>query len=317
MPTALITGAGGQDGRLLARLLLSRGWRVIGLVRDAGGPAEAGCVGEVCDVGDPAALTAALRRAAPDVVHHLAAAHKSSEQAAADPSAEAFAMVAVNFQAAATILAWQARFAPACRVVLVGSSQMYAPPTDVDAVIDEATPMAPRTFYGKTKTWSRELCQYAREKTGVHASFAILFNHESRFRRAGFVTRKIVDAATTGGLPDLRDAYATADWSAAEDIVEALAAMADRGEPGEYVLGSGTKRAIRDWIVAAYSRAGRPIPDIGANDGGGRPALLADSRRAEVALGWRRKISFEDMVARMIVNGGLIPGQRGGVKAGQ
>ncbi|MCA3267750.1 MAG: GDP-mannose 4,6-dehydratase [Azospirillum sp.] len=300
MPRALITGAAGQDGRLLSRLLVARGWRVSAVVRTPDAPLEPGCDRVVCDVGNAAALEAALVRWSPDAIYHLAAVHRSSEASPTDVVGETFAMVAVNFKAAETILGWAVRTARSSRLVFVGSSQMYAAPVDGDSRIDESTPMAPRTFYAETKAWTRALCRHGRAALGLHASFAVLFNHESVFRTAGFVTRKIVDAAVRGEPLVLRDPDATADWCAAEDIVAALAAIGARSTPDEYVLGGGAKRSIRDWVAAAYARTGRAAPDFGAAPGVSRPALIAETGRALTHLGWRCETSFEAMVAKMV-----------------
>lgn len=299
MNVAFITGAGGQDGRLLSRRLMVDRWRVVGAVRRPDTPLEPGVERIVCDVGDGPALTRALAAVAPDRVFHLAAAHHSSEGGAGDEAALTRAMVRVNFEAAAAILDWLAAKAPHARAVFAGSSQMYAAPDGADAPIDEAAPVAPRTFYGRTKAWTRDLARHARERLGLHASFAVLFNHESELRGAGYVTRKIVDAAASGAGADILNAGARADWSAAEDIVTALAAMAAAREPGEYVLGSGEAHAVRDWIDIAFARTGADPARLRlANETRG-PALIADPRRAARELGWRPRIGFRALVEGM------------------
>lgn len=160
--------------------------------------------------------------------------------------------------------------------------------------------MAPRTFYANAKAWARALCRHDRTALGLHASFAVLFDHESLFRTVGLETRKIVDAAVRGEPLVLRDPDATADWCAAEDIVIALAAIGARSTPDEYVLGSGVKRSIRDWVAAAYARTGRAAADFGATPGVRRPTLTAETGPALTHLGWRCEISFEAMVAKMV-----------------
>lgn len=299
MSVVLITGAAGQDGRLLSRLLLADRHRVVGLVRRADTVPEPGVERSICDAGDGAALRAALEAAAPDRVFHLAAAHHSSEGAAADEAVLTRAMVRVNFEAAATILDWMAARSPRTRAVFAGSSQMYAAPGAQDEAIDETTPMDPRTFYGRTKAWTRDLARHARERLGLRASFAILFNHESELRGPSFVTRKIADAAASGEGADILNAGARADWSAAEDIVAALAAMADAREPGEYALGSGEVHAVRDWIDIAFARTGAGQAALRIAAETPTRALYADTRRAARELGWRPKIGFRALVERM------------------
>ncbi|MCM0018988.1 MAG: GDP-mannose 4,6-dehydratase [Tagaea sp.] len=299
MSVALITGAGGQDGRLLSRRLTADRWRVVGLVRAAASPVEPGVERLVCDAGDGAALTMALTQVSPDRVFHLAAAHHPSEGKPDDEAALTRAMVRVNFDAAATILDWMAAKSPRARAVFAGSSQMYAAPAAADAAVDETTPMAPRTFYGRTKAWTRDLARHARERLGLHASFAVLFNHESELRGPGFLTRKIVDAAASGVGADILNAGARADWSAAEDIVAALGAMAEASVPGEYVLGSGEVHAARDWIDIAFARAGADPAILRIARETSDAALRADPSRAARELGWRARIGFRALVERM------------------
>jgi GDPmannose 4,6-dehydratase len=299
MNIALITGAGGQDGRLLSRLLVVDRWRVVGLVRDAASPLEPGVERLVCDVGDGAALAQALATVSPDRVFHLAAAHHSSEGPAGDQAALTRAMVRVNFDAAATILDWMATRKPGARAVFAGSSQMYAAPVGADVAIDERTPMAPRTFYGRSKAWTRDLARHARARLGLHVGFAILFNHESELRGPGFVTRKVVDAAASGAGADILDAGARADWSAAEDVVVGLAAMAEAHAPDEFVLGSGAVHAVRDWIDIAFARSGADPSALRIARETSNAALRADPSRAARELGWRPRFEFHALVERM------------------
>lgn len=296
---ALITGAAGQDGRLLSRRLVAAGHRVVGLVRQPAPMPEAGVELLACDVGDCAALMAALERIRPDRIFHLAARHHSSDGDAGDAAQLSCEMVRVNFHAAATIFDWIATRARSARVVFAGSSQMYPAAGEGDCRIDEATAAVPRTFYGTTKAWVRDLARHGRERLGLHAGFAILFNHESELRGPGFVTRKIVEAAASGAALELADIGARADWSAAADIVEALARMADAPTPGEYVLGSGAAHSVRDWVDIAYARTGADRAKVVAREDRRAGALVADRTRAERELGWRPRTDFRTLVEGM------------------
>jgi GDPmannose 4,6-dehydratase len=295
----LITGAAGQDGRLLARRLLAQGMRVVGLVRRAENVVEGGVEKVVCDVGNADALAGALSRVRPARIFHLAARHHSSEGSKDDQAELSLGMVRVNFLAAATIVEWMAAHARAARAVFAGSSQMFPAPGMQDRRIDETTQAAPRTFYGTTKAWVRDLARHARETLGLHAGFAILFNHESALRGSGFVTRRIVDAAAAGRAIELANIGARADWSAAADIVEALDRMAAAPAPGEYVLGSGAAHSVRDWADIACARAGADRTLVSARADEASGALVADCARAAHELGWRPTTDFRALVEEM------------------
>jgi GDPmannose 4,6-dehydratase len=296
-PRVLITGAGGQDGRLLSHLLVGRGHDVVGLVRRADAVLEPGVARLVADVGDRAALAAALDAVRPARIFHLAAAHHSSAGA---PDGVERNMVKVNFEAAATLLDWMARTAPAARLVLAGSSQMYTAPAAGELAVDETTPEAPATFYGRTKADARAAAAAARA-AGLHAGTAILFNHESELRGPGFVTRRLVDAAATRTRVEVMNAAARVDWSAARDVVDGLARMAEAAAPGDYVFGSGTLRSVRDWARVACARA-RVDPAAILAAASDRPtgALVANPARAARELGWQPRIGFAELVDAMV-----------------
>jgi GDPmannose 4,6-dehydratase len=298
MKTALITGAGGQDGRLLSRLLLADHWDVIGLVRREESTVENGVRKIVCDVGDGKALRETFDGVRPARVFHLAAAHHSSEGGAGDKSAEVSAMIRVNFEAAATLLDWIAAKSRTTRAAFAGSSQMYQAQS-ADLIVDETTPTNPRTFYGHTKVWTRDLVRHARERLGLHASFAVLFNHESELRGPSYVTRKIVDAAVSGASLELMNIGGRADWSAARDIVAGLAAMAERASPGEYVLGSGEAHRVRDWVELAYTRMGRDPASVTAKNDAANFIPIANPRKAMLDGVWRPQLAFHALVENM------------------
>ncbi|MCA0449069.1 MAG: GDP-mannose 4,6-dehydratase [Proteobacteria bacterium] len=298
MKIALITGAGGQDGRLLSRLLLADHWDIVGLVRREDSVVEPGVRKIVCDVGDGKALRETLDGVRPARVFHLAAAHHSSEGGAGDKSAEVAAMIRVNFEAAATLLDWIAAKSRTTRAVFAGSSQMYQA-QGADLIVDETTTASPRTFYGHTKVWTRDLVRHARERLGLHASFAVLFNHESELRGPSYVTRKIVDAAVSGASLELMNIGGRADWSAARDIVAALAAMAERASPGEYVLGSGEAHRVRDWVELAYARMGRDPASVTAKNDAPNFIPIANPRKAMLDGVWRPQRAFHALVENM------------------
>lgn len=299
MKTALITGAGGQDGRLLSRLLRADHWDIAGLVRHEVSVVESGVRKIVCDVGDGTALRETLDTVKPARVFHLAAAHHSSEGGAGDKSAEVSAMIRVNFEAAANLLEWIAARSRTTRAVFAGSSQIYQA-QGADLIVDETTPANPRTFYGHTKLWTRDLVRHARERLGLHASFAVLFNHESELRGPSYVTRKIVDAAASGAPLELMNIGGRADWSAARDIVAALAAMAERASPGEYVLGSGEAHRVRDWVEAAYARMGRDPATVTAKSDMANAIPIANPRKALLDGVWRPRLAFHALVESMV-----------------
>jgi GDPmannose 4,6-dehydratase len=312
MPSALITGVLGQDGSLLAELLLERGYRVVGIELPSAriGPELRALVERVelieldlarVDGEQAAELVARVR---PDEIYHLAACHRSSDPSLRDDPAQQQRMVAVN-HAATLALAHALLACGHGRLVFAASSQMYTPGLPPPR-IDERTPRAPATFYGVTKTCSFDALAWLRERQGLAASSAILFNHESPRRPPSFVSRKISLAAAriAAGLDrrvELADVSSRADFSSARDVVEALHAMA-LAEPADRVLASGELHSVEDVCRIAFAEVGLDWREhvSSTQPPGERPALVGDPSRAERDLRWQWRQPFDSWIAEMV-----------------
>ncbi|CAN5672546.1 GDP-mannose 4,6-dehydratase [soil metagenome] len=310
MPTALITGVLGQDGSLLAELLLDRGYRVVGVARPGAQVARElhSLVSRITmielDLATTGWATELVRREQPDEVYHLAACHRSSEPGLRDDPETQQRMVAVN-HAAALALAHALLVVDRGRLVVAGSSQMYTPALPPPR-ITEAIPRAPATFYGVTKASTLDALAWLRTHQGLGASTAILFNHESPRRPPAFVSRKITLAAAriaAGRAHELvlGDLSSRADFCSAVDVVEALAAMATH-EPADRVLASGELHGLADLCAAAFGAVGLDWRAYvrSSQPAGDRPALVGDPTRAEHELGWRRRRDFTTWVTEMV-----------------
>jgi len=247
MISVLITGIHGMDGRLLAEFYHHQGARIIGWGRSGtDAPTVPGVAAMVeGHLDDERAVLATIRTYRPDVIFHLAAVHHSSQAGHDDPVALSAAMWRVNCLAVTHFIQALAHEHPVGRLVCAGSSQMYqaVPNTDV-TIIDEDTPIRPRTPYAVGKAAALTAIQFARQQYGLGAAMGMLFNHESPLRGPSFVTRKIMMAAAKAarGQPvrlELMNIGARVDWSDARDIVAGLALMAGAARMDDYVLGSG------------------------------------------------------------------------------
>ena len=329
MKNALITGITGQDGSYLAELLLEKGYDVYGTMRrksaaDYGNAAH--LKNQVtfmyADMTDIVSLAAAMRRSQADEVYNLAAQSfvaTSWEQPLL--TAEVGAIGVTNLLEAVRMVKPDARFYQA------SSSEMFGLVQEIPQT--EATPFYPRSPYGVAKLYAHWITKNYRESYGLFACSGILFNHEGERRGKEFVTRKITDAAARIklGLQDcveLGNLDSKRDWGHAQDYVRAMWLMLQQNEPDDYVVATGETRTIRDFVQAAFAYIGMRIvwqgtgaQETGTDEISGRtvvkvnpefyrPAevdlLLGNPQKAEAKLGWRREISFEDMVARMVSN---------------
>jgi GDPmannose 4,6-dehydratase len=314
MPTAFITGITGQDGAYLSRLLLNKGYRVVGLLRRS---ASSDVVGErlrwigVLDqvelvdgnLTDLSSLIRILQACQPDEIYNLAA---QSFVAASwqQPllTGNVTGLGCVTILEAARIAAPNARFYQASSSEMFGKIQRERQ--------NEQTPFYPRSPYGAAKLYAHWMTVNYRESFGMHTSSGILFNHESPLRGIEFVTRKITDGVAriklglAKELP-LGNLDAKRDWGHAADYVEAMWRMLQQDHGDDYVVGTGRTTAIHEFCRIAFSHVGLNYEDhVVTRQDLLRPAevdiLLADPTKAQTQLGWKPSTSLEDMAAEMV-----------------
>ena len=183
----------------------------------------------------------------------------------------------------------------------------------VENPANENTPFYPRSPYGVSKLYGHWITKNYRESYDMYACSGILFNHESERRGIEFVTRKISDgvAKIKLGLADhitLGNLDAERDWGYAPDYVEAMWLMLQQNTPDDYVIATGEKHSIRDFLEASFNY-------IGINDWESyvkqdarfmRPAevdvLRGDYTKANKELNWTPKTSFNELVKIMVDN---------------
>lgn len=310
MPTALVTGPLGQDGQLLTPILKEQGYCVVGVSKPGQQVqcevADGLTLHVAADLCQPSVVASLLEEHRPEAIYHLAAAHHSSQDlAAADDIALKQRMLRVNFDAVRTIAFTMLQMRSDAHLVFAASSQMYTARSE-QRHISEATPRDPATFYGFTKAWSVDLLGALRTATGLRASSAILFNHESALRSPRFVSRKLTQAAAqakAGMKPrvKLMNIGALVDWSCARDVVSALWLMARAATPQDYVVASGRLHSVRELADVAFRHVGLDWRDhVSFDMDAPTPALIGNSQRISENLVWRPKSSFESMIKMMV-----------------
>lgn len=312
MKTALISGASGQDGAYLARLLLEKGYRVYGASRDAQSCSFAnlqrlGIREQVrtlsLAVNDFRSVLQALQSTEPDEVYNLAGQSSvglSFEQPV--ETLESISAAALNFLEAIRFTGRDIRFYNA------GSSECFGDTGGGRA--DEETPFRPRSPYAVAKASAHWIVANYREAYTLFACTGILFNHESPLRPERFVTGKIIAAAcriAAGSQEQLQlgNMDIRRDWGWAPEYVEAMYMMLQQELPQDYVIATGTSRSLEEFVALAFEGVGLNWQDHVVSD----PALLrpADIRegcgnpeRAGRELGWRADFALEDVVRDMI-----------------
>lgn len=332
---ALITGVTGQDGALLSRLLLEKGYVVHGIKRRSSSfntariddiyadphQSETRFFLHYGDLTDATNLIRILQETRPDEIYNLAAqSHVQVSFETPEYTANADALGTLRLLEAMRILKLKdSRFYQA------STSEMYGNASEVPQ--RETTPFAPRSPYGAAKLYAYWITVNYREAYGLHASNGILFNHEGPLRGETFVTRKITRAAAAIelGLQDqlyIGNLDARRDWGDAEDFVKGMWMMLQQPQPDDYVLATGEAHSVREFIELAFAAVGRRIEwrglgedEVGVDAGTGqelvrvdphyfRPTeideLLGDASKARRRLGWAPETSFTELVAKMV-----------------
>jgi GDPmannose 4,6-dehydratase len=317
MPRALITGITGQDGLYLAELLLSKGYEVFGLVRGQNNPQHdlvrqtvPGVKLLTGDLTDVSSLVRVLGVAQPDEVYNLGAiSFVAYSWENASLTTDVTGKGVLNMLEATRLYAGDD--ISRVRFYQASSSEMFGQVQQVPQT--EETLLWPRSPYGVAKVFGHYMTINSREAYGMHASSGILFNHESPRRGPEFVTRKVSMAVARIklGLQDeivLGNLDAKRDWGFAGDYVEAMWLMLQQPEADDYVISTGETHSIEELLQAAFDAAGldnwkqyvRQDPKFM------RPAevdlLIGDASKAQDKLGWKPKVSFNELITMMVEN---------------
>ena len=308
---ALITGIGGQDGSLLAELLLDEGYEVFGVVRRSTSSYENlnGIRERIeliqADLLEELSLVKALEDCRPHEVYNLASVSfvpASWEQPVL--TARFAAVGATALLESIRHVDERIRFYQASSSEIFGREPLESPQT-------EETPLSPLTPYGVAKAYAHFITRSYRTRYGLHASCGILYNHESPRRPLDFVPRKVAAAAAEISLGLraevwLGDLDARRDWGYAGDYVRAMWLILQQEEPDDYVIASGESHAVEELVACAFDRVGldwRTYVRIDQSLLRGKAELhdlVGDPTKARERLGWAPTVSFSELVHLLV-----------------
>jgi GDPmannose 4,6-dehydratase len=301
---ALVTGIGGQDGSYLAELLLGRGYEVFGTTLGSAEGKHDGIEFIELELTDGDAVATVIRKLKPDETYHLAS--PSFVPASWEDPVGTSTFAAAS---SAALLEGLRREHPEGRFLNAASAEIFGAQAQVPQ--SEETPVAPITPYGAGKAFAHILTGAFRRHYGLHASSAILFNHESPRRPEQFLTRKVSRGAAAISLVlerELRlgDLSAQRDWGFAGDYVRAIWLMLQADEPDDYVVATGQAHTAEEFVAAAFDHVGLDWREHvrydrslsrGAADS---PALVGDPTKIRERLGWEPEVSFDQLVQMLV-----------------
>ncbi len=341
--TALITGITGQDGSYLSEFLLSKGYIVHGIKRRSSSlntlrvdhlyedphVKNPKFLMHYGDLTDSTNLIRIIQQIEPDEIYNLAAqSHVAVSFETPEYTANCDALGPLRILEAVRILGLSKK----TRIYQASTSELFGLIRETPQ--KETTPFYPRSPYGVAKLYGFWITINYRESYGMYACNGILFNHESPRRGETFVTRKITRglARIHYGLDDclyLGNIDSERDWGHAKDYVEMQWKMLQQDSPKDYVIATGRKETVRNfielsakkigWAVNNNSKSiiweGQGIEEVGRRADNGeiviridpkyfRPSevnsLLGDPTKAKVELGWEPRITLEELVYEMI-----------------
>ncbi|KIJ63682.1 hypothetical protein HYDPIDRAFT_175986 [Hydnomerulius pinastri MD-312] len=333
---ALISGITGQDGSYLAELLLEKGYEVHGIIRRSSSfntnrlqhlyadqherPNKFKL--HYGDLSDSTNLVYILAQTLPTEIYNLGAqSHVKVSFEMAEYTADVDGVGTLRLlDAIRTVgLEKHARFYQA------STSELYG--KVVETPQSETTPFYPRSPYGAAKLYGYWITVNYREAYGMFACNGILFNHESPRRGRTFVTRKISRAVADIHLGKQNCLYlgnldAQRDWGHAKDYVEGMWRILQQPEPEDFVLATGETHPVREYVEKAFAVVDIKIKwrHTGVQEEGYdvktgkalvkvdpqyfRPAevelLLGNPAKAERVLGWKRQVTFDQLVQEMV-----------------
>jgi GDPmannose 4,6-dehydratase len=310
-PVALITGITGQDGSYLAELLLEKEYKVYGIIRRHAVPYFPNIQHLLdrvvlldADLADFSSLLSAVKACQPDEIYHLAAQSYVGVSFTQPTYTGDITGLGVTRVLESVRSAW-----PSARIYNASSSELFGGCL-VEPLNEEIAP-EPLSPYAVAKLYGHRMAQVYRRAYGMFVVSGILFNHESPRRGPEFVTRKIslgVAKIALGIEHKIRlgNLDAMRDWGYAPEYVDAMWRMLQAEEPEDYVIATGTKHSVREFLEIAFKHVGiQDYSDFIEIDASllrpsDVPSLRGDASKARIRLGWEPTMEFEGLVRCMV-----------------
>ena len=313
MKKAFITGINGQDGSYLAELLLSKNYKVYGIVRrNSFLENQTTRLDNIYnklelsygDVLDEASLENIINKIKPDEIYNLAAqSHVRISFEIPKFTAQTNAIGVLNVLEAIRKNSRNSKFYQA------SSSEMFGVSVDPDGYQRETTRFDPNSPYGCSKVFGYNMVRYYRRAYNIFACNGILFNHESPRRGSNFVTNKIIKAAVRIKLNLEKKLYlgnldAFRDWGHSKDYVEAMYKILNYSKADDFVIATGETHSIRQFCEITFKKLGLNYKNyVIQKEKYFRPSevkyLRGDSRKAKKLLKWKPKYTFESLIDEM------------------
>jgi len=307
MREIVIIGSKGQDGQLLNNILQNEDNSIIGLDVNFIDSTNSTWKDKV-DISSYSKVSQLIQNIKPSQVYFLSAHHQSSE----DPKGNLYELIEksynVNVFSYLNFLESIRNYSMDTRIFYAASSHIFGYPKK--PFQDESSEFNPRSIYGITKLDGLFLSRYYRDNFSVFSSVGILYNHESQYRKDNFVSKKIVKAAVAikNGMKSelvIGDINAQVDWGYAGDYVKAMIAILDQNEPDDFVIASGRRIKIMDFISVVFEyldidwkKYVRESPEILSRIN--MDSLCGNPKKLTNQTGWKSSFNLKDLAKMMV-----------------
>ena len=307
MKRALIVGSSGQDGRILYDRLLQEGYAILGIASGSVRTTESSGFSAI-DITDRRQVLDVVKSWKPHEIYYLAAFHHSSQDGlGSDPAALYAKSHAVHVAGLVHFLEAIKEAAPGARLFYAASSLAFG-----DAACtpqNEQTPLNPRCIYGITKATGVQCCRFYRETHGVFAVAGFLYNHESVYRQAKFVSQKIIRGAIeiqrgTRSQLALGDLSARIDWGYAPDSVEAMIRTLALPQAEDFVIATGETHSVLEFVQIVFGSLGidwkaHVVEDAAILKRRNAP-LIGEASKLRRLTGWQPTVTFAQMIEILV-----------------
>ena len=305
--SALILGSSGQDGAYLARAFHNRGLKVYGASRRSSSRlSEMGILQTQIDISSEVSFQKLLTNTNPDIVVNLVSLSSVAACEKNTRLSEEINLILVR-EIASQVEKFSLESSKKIHFVQASSSEMFGPGQEF---CNEFTPMNPVTTYGKHK-YDAHMFLINRVNQWVRYSSVVLFNHESEFRPAGFVSAKVARAAAEVAIVgstkiEFGNTQSKRDWGFAGDYMEAFCNIALAGKNSCYVVASSELHSVEEMIRIAFKSVGITDfkPFINLNPEYFRlvetPPIRGDNSLYRSEFGWTPSLTFEELVQNMV-----------------
>ena len=287
---AVIIGSSGQDGQILYNYLINLKYEVIGINRNN------------FNIHEKDKIDQLFKKVQPNQVYYLAAYHSSSENVA---NFNAELNYKVNYIAVLFFLDSIKKYSSHSRFFFASSSFIFKPSK---FLIDEKKDFSPSSLYGLTKVASMNACKFYRENHNIFASVGILFNHESKYRKNDFLSKKIVEAAVDIYLKkrerklQINNLQAKVDWGFAPDYVDAIYKIINAKIPSDFVIATGKLNTVENFAKIAFSYLDLDFKKYIEEKKSYKynTYRIGDSSYLKKVCNWTTTLTFQEMVERLV-----------------